>query len=73
MSEPAVADTGEIRDPLVPDWDKIELPNTWADEINFKTWTNVGQLYRSLFKKGNGRVELPEAFPDGLMDKRGAT
>ncbi|WP_394390835.1 class I SAM-dependent methyltransferase [Shewanella woodyi] len=69
MSEPAVADTGEIQDPMVPDWDRIELPNTWADEINFKTWTNVGRLFRSLFKKGNGRIELPVEFPDSLMDK----
>ncbi|GGI77959.1 hypothetical protein GCM10007978_14530 [Shewanella hanedai] len=70
MSEPMVADVREgIKDPLVPDWDNIELPKTWADEINFKTWTNVGRLWHSLFKKGNGRIELPDVFPDNLMGK----
>lgn len=29
----------------------------------------MGRLWRSLFKKGNGRIELPDAFPDNLMGK----
>lgn len=70
MSKPVVASAKEgVKDPLVPDWDSIELPKTWADEINFKTWTNVGRLWRSLFKKGNGRIELADDFPANLMGK----
>ncbi|MEC4727976.1 class I SAM-dependent methyltransferase [Shewanella sp. D64] len=70
MSEPVVASAKEgVKDPLVLDWDSIELPNTWADEINFKTWTNVGRLWCSMLKKGNGRIELPDDFPDSVMSK----
>ncbi|BAJ00135.1 class I SAM-dependent methyltransferase [Shewanella violacea] len=58
-----------ISDPLILDWQNIELPRTWADEINFKTRTNVGRLFRSLFKKGNGRAELPDSFPPGILGK----
>ncbi|WP_076413312.1 class I SAM-dependent methyltransferase [Shewanella sp. UCD-KL12] len=59
----------QVRDPQVIDWESIELPATWADEINFKTWTNVGRLRRSIFKKGNGRAEVPERFPSSLLGK----
>jgi ubiquinone/menaquinone biosynthesis C-methylase UbiE len=70
MSEPVVAKAREaVNDPLVPDWENIELPKTWADEINFKTWTNVERLWCSLFKKGSGGIELPDDFPASLMSK----
>ena len=58
-----------ILDPVILDWQNIDLPRTWADEINFKTRTNVGRLFRSIFKKGNGRVEIPDSFPDGILGK----
>ena len=58
-----------ILDPVIVDWQNIELPQTWADEINFKTRTNVGRLFRSLLKRGNGRAEIPDSFPDGILGK----
>lgn len=70
MSKPELASAKPaMRDPLVPDWQNIQLPRTWADDINFKTWTHVGRLLRSLFKKGNGRAEVPSHFPDNILGK----
>ncbi len=70
MSEPILVNSEVVmEDPQVPDWSRIELPATWADEINIKTWTNIDRLRRSVFKKGNGRVELPEQFPVPLLGK----
>ena len=56
-------------DPLILDWQNIDLPRTWADEINFKTRTNVGRLFRSIFKRGNGRAEIPDSFREGILGK----
>jgi ubiquinone/menaquinone biosynthesis C-methylase UbiE len=67
MSETALADPRG--DPPIVDWEKIELPKTWADEINFKTRTNVGRLFRSLLRKSNGRIEVPDEFPCELMSR----
>src|SRR5690606_18540798 len=40
---------GKPGDPLVPDWAKMQLAETWADGIRFNTVSGLSTFLRSIF------------------------
>lgn len=50
-------------DPVVPDWAVLELPDTWADQIDFRRPRDWLRFSRSIFSRRRVPVELPEQLP----------
>jgi ubiquinone/menaquinone biosynthesis C-methylase UbiE len=50
-------------DPVVPDWALLDLPDTWADQIDFRRPRDWLRFARSILGKRRVPVELPEQLP----------
>lgn len=48
------------RDPDVPDWASIDLPNSWADQLQFWRPTHLAQLIRSITGSKRSPVRVPQ-------------
>jgi len=57
----SVVDQGS--DPAVLDWASMELPNTWADQLNFSRPADLFHFFKSIFGAIRSRVEIPEDMP----------
>ena len=51
-----------LADPIAPDWKNIELPDAWPDQLNFKRPNDLLVFLRSILKRKNRKVRLPERF-----------
>lgn len=50
-------------DPIVPDWAKLTLPDTWPDRLNFNQPKDLWTLLTSILLNSQKRVELPDEMP----------
>lgn len=44
-------------------WNRITLPESWADRINFRRPRDLWQFFRKVALRKVGRVQLPEGLP----------
>jgi len=51
------------QDPKVIDWSTVELPETWADNIVFRKFSDLRLFIRKVRGKQIERVQLPEGLP----------
>ncbi|OUS24495.1 hypothetical protein A9Q99_24140 [Gammaproteobacteria bacterium 45_16_T64] len=49
-------------DPIVPDWENIELPPAWPDQLKLNTLSDLCFLFSKVFGR-RARVSLPEGMP----------
>ncbi|WP_437882978.1 class I SAM-dependent methyltransferase [Pseudomonas sp. LRF_L74] len=69
----ATADAGPFEDePVVDpphldaervDWASIELPDAWADQMDWKHLPSLGRVWRTLSGRNHQRVQLPAGVP----------
>ncbi|MCW8194441.1 class I SAM-dependent methyltransferase [Proteobacteria bacterium 005FR1] len=50
-------------DPIVPDWALLELPNTWADQIDFRRPRDWLRFFRGIMGKQRAKVQVPAELP----------
>ena len=56
--------TDLTRDPAVPEWSEIELPETWVDRMELHKPGFLAKLLRSLFRRSKSpRVQVPDTMP----------
>lgn len=51
------------QDPAHLNWAELELPNTWADQINFRNPLDLFRFLKGIFGRQRQRVSLPETVP----------
>lgn len=54
-----MSNNGIHSDPVIPDWHNIELPNTWADELNLANPLQLIRFIKQLRSKNRQAVRLP--------------
>lgn len=57
-----------MKDPVVPDWGRLELPDTWADQFNLRRPLHLLRFFRGICSRKRRQVELPADVPgrDGI-------
>ncbi|MGI1680193.1 MAG: class I SAM-dependent methyltransferase [Cellvibrionaceae bacterium] len=50
-------------DPVKLNWAELELPNTWADQFNFRNPMDVFRFFRGIVGRKRHKVRLPDSVP----------
>ncbi len=51
------------QDPVLQNWAELDLPNTWADQFDFRNPAHVFRFFRGIFGRTRQKVSLPESVP----------
>lgn len=54
-----MSDATTYSDPVIPDWDNIELPNTWADEFNLANPLHLVKFIKQVHSGTRKAIDLP--------------
>ncbi|MGH1471034.1 MAG: class I SAM-dependent methyltransferase [Cellvibrionaceae bacterium] len=52
-----------LQDPALQNWAELELPNTWADQFNFRNPLDVFRFFKGIFGRQRNKVALPDSVP----------
>lgn len=63
MNDATVFNQDLPADAAAASWDKTSLPESWADQIDFRRPRDLWQFFRKVALRKVGRVQLPEGLP----------